>query len=151
MKHKLLEAMQKFSHDMAILELQNAYQRKENNHLSYQDILYLEIIDAHPNQYTSSQIADLLKVSRPAVTQKINELVKKGYITRTQSKTDKRVFYLSVNKENLDDFGFTEEEEIVVRKCEEKFGVETVDKMSEILNYISDYYFNQQIKGKNDE
>ena len=98
MIHKLTIALEKFYHDIAISELkfQNSFTGREK--LTYNDILYLDIIAGHSGEYTATKIADMLHVSRPSVTNKINELCKKGYVTRKQDDKDKRIYYLFINQ-----------------------------------------------------
>ncbi len=152
MSEKLIRVMDKFSHDMSLSELQQVYTNRSGNDLSYHDMLYLNIIMAHPNKYTSSQIADLLKITRPAVTQKINELTKKGYIVRTQSKKDKRIFYLATHPKKTI---YTEKDiqtELKVSKLlTEKYGEEKVDLMCEMLEYLSETLFNERMTGNQDD
>ncbi len=147
MSDRLIKSIDKFIHDTALAELQQAYKTRDTSDLSYHDTLYLNIIEAHPNRYTSSQIADLLKITRPAVTQKINELVKKGYIIRTQSETDKRIFYLATNS---DMSYYNEEDKIVERKAakimEEKYGSLAVNTMCDMLDFLSETLYNEKMK-----
>ena len=131
---------------MSILELQ-IFNNRTFDKYSYHDNLYVDLIRNHQNEYTSTQIADLLKVSRPAVTQKINDLIKKGLLKRTQSKTDKRVYYLSLSDEKLqeDNYFFdknTEIEEIII----EKYGYEKIDIFCEMLEFISEEFLQQHSK-----
>ena len=51
---------------------------------------------------TVSKLADLLGITKSAVTMKVNELVKRGFLTKTQSETDKRVFFLTLHPEMQD-------------------------------------------------
>ncbi len=152
MSERLIKVLDKLSHDLSIAELQQAHKTRHGRDLTYHDTLYLNIILAHPNRYTSSQIADLLKVTRPAVTQKINELAKKGYIIRTQSETDKRVFYLSVNPEQSI---YTEEDQAIEQKVamqmEATYGPEQVDKLCDMLEFLSEAMFNEKMKEQDDE
>ncbi len=139
MSGKLTKALHKITHDTALYELKRLYSHDKKSVLSYHDTLYLNIIEAHPNEYTSSQIADLLKITRPSVTEKINQLCKKGYILRTQSETDKRVFYLSINPNSPKDYETTASyEEEIERVFSEKFGPEKVDSFCEMVEYLSD-------------
>ena len=94
MENKLSNVFTKIFHDLAIQELRLQNMDFQNSNLSYNSMLYLNIIIAYPNKYTASNIASMLQISNPSVTQKINELEKDGYITKTQSKTDKRSYYL---------------------------------------------------------
>ncbi len=152
MSEKLIKVLDKLSHDMSLSELQQVYANRSGTDLSYHDMLYLNIIMAHPNKYTSSQIADLLKITRPAVTQKINELTKKGYIVRTQSKKDKRIFYLATHPEKTI---YTEKDiqiELKISKqLTDKYGEEKVDLMCEMLEYLSDALFTERTKGTQDD
>ncbi len=136
---KFIKALNKITHDTALYELKRLYSHDKKSELSYHDTLYLNIIEAHPNEYTSSQIADLLKITRPSVTEKINQLCKKGYILRTQSETDKRVFYLSINPHSPKDYETTASyEDEMERDVLAKFGEEKVDIFSEIIEYLSE-------------
>ncbi len=137
---------------MSIAELQQLYQNRGANDLSYHDTLYLNIILAHPNRYTSSQIADLLKISRPAITQKINELAKKGYVIRTQCEHDKRIFYLSINpKKHFYSELDRDIERTVTKMLRLRFGDQAVDKMCEMLNFFSETLYNEKLKGSHDK
>ncbi len=139
MSGKLTKSLHKITHDTALYELRRLYSHDKKSLLSYHDTLYLNIIEAHPNKYTSSQIADLLKITRPSVTEKINQLCKKGYILRTQSKTDKRVFYLSINPDSPKDYETTASyEDEIEQAILEKFGEEKVDLLCEMIEYLSD-------------
>ncbi len=139
MKTKLSKTLDKIFHDMSIAELKLLYTKNSPGDISYHDTLYLNIIEGHPNQYTSSKIADLLQITRPSVTQKINELCKKGYVVRTQSETDKRVHYLSLNKDNSFFSNFHKDiEQKSAQLLTEKYGEKNVDLVCEMLEFFSD-------------
>ncbi len=138
MKGKLIKALNKITHDTALYELRRLYSHDKKTQLSYHDTLYLNIIEAHPNKYTSSQIADLLKITRPSVTEKINQLCKKGYILRTQSEKDKRIFYLSINPNSPKDYETSEGYDTLLEEgILSKFGEEKVDILCEMIEYLS--------------
>ncbi len=138
MSGKLTKALHKITHDTALYELRRLYSHDKKSALSYHDTLYLNIIEAHPNEYTSSQIADLLNITRPSVTEKINTLAKKGYILRTQSKTDRRIFYLSVNPNSPKDYETTASyEDETERLVFAKFGEENVNIFCEMIEFLS--------------
>ncbi len=99
MNNKIKVALDKIFHDSAVAELRLLNNGTSDSNLTYNDILYLSIIEAHSGEYTASNIADMLYVSRPAVTQKINELEKRGYIYKVQSQTDKRIYKLFTDRE----------------------------------------------------
>ncbi len=138
MNGRLITALHKITHDTALVELKRLYSFDKKSSLTYHDTLYLNIIEAHPNKYTSSQIADLLRITRPSVTEKINQLCKKGYILRTQSETDKRVFYLSVNPDSPKDYETTANYESELEQSVlAKFGDEKVDIFCDVIEYLS--------------
>ncbi len=142
MNGKLIKALNKITHDTALYELKRLYSHDKKSELSYHDTLYLNIVESHPNKYTSSQIADILNITRPSVTEKINQLCKKGYILRTQSKADKRVFYLSINPDSPKDYELVSGYENEIEKSIfEKFGEEKVDIFCEMIEYLSELMF----------
>ena len=54
----------------------------------------LNIIAQTPGPHTSVMLAELLNVSKPMITAHLTSLSEKGYITKEQSKDDKRVYYV---------------------------------------------------------
>lgn len=66
--------------------------------LSYNSVMYLDLI-ACQKDCTVSSLAEILRVSKPAVTQKVNELIRLGLVVKRQSERDRRVFYLDVIEE----------------------------------------------------
>ncbi len=149
MDKRLVKALDKLFHDLAIAELQQFHKENNKCELSYHDTLYLNIIEAHPGKYTSSRIADVLKVSRPAVTQKINELVKKGYVIRTQSEIDKRVYYLKTNP-NMDYYNKKDrsDEFRAIKILIDKYGEAEAFKLCEMIEFLSDMLFYEKTKGE---
>ena len=148
MENKLRNIINKINHDQALLDLrlQNKYQ---SGKITYNSILYIDIIRSHENKYTASNIADMLHVSRPSVTQKINELQKMGIVNKTRSETDKRVFYLSISDEQIpkelreqDEYA----EEQVRSALREKYSEEDIDKFSDMLTILSEVYTNSYSK-----
>lgn len=65
--------------------------------MTLNDEKYLEIIAAMDSP-TFSEFAEIGKITKPAATQIIKKLIAKGYIEKTQSKKDKRVYYLQITK-----------------------------------------------------
>ncbi len=139
MKSKLIKSLKRITHDTALYELKRLYAHDKKSVLSYHDTLYLNIIEAHPNEYTSSKIADLLNITRPSVTEKINQLCKKGYILRTQSEHDKRVYYLSINPSGPKDYEITESyEKELEQAILSKFGEENTELLCQMIDYVSE-------------
>lgn len=61
--------------------------------ISYNTIMYIDAITYIP-ECTVSKLAERLQISKPAVTMKVNELLRQDLIEKEQSKEDKRVYYL---------------------------------------------------------
>lgn len=108
--------------------------------LSYSDTLLLFIIN-HKDKMAVSELAEYINLSRPAVTQKVNALVKRGLVVKTQSKHDKRVFYLS-----LSDGVFTDRDHPrmadVLDEVDKHFSEEERKIFANILDFMADYLLN---------
>ena len=91
---EFLETINHFYSQMSLRELRLLREREEYAGLSYNSLLYLDVI-SHSQNCTVSSLSALLGLTKSAVTMKIQELTKKGAIIKTQSATDKRVYYLS--------------------------------------------------------
>ncbi len=134
---ELTKAITKFYHDLSISELKLQHSMQDKTKLTYNDILYLDIILAHSGEYTATQIADMLQVSRPSVTKKIKELVKKGYVTRRQSKTDRRVHHLFINESIYYDYSGERIGNEIIKKIADKYSDKDINNLCELLNLLS--------------
>ena len=91
---------------------------------------YLSLIDKNP-EMTSSELSEILNITKPSVTEIINKLTKFECVYREQSELDKRVFYIKL----------TEKGKNIVRLKElsvKKFAKERLDSLTdeEISNFI---------------
>jgi DNA-binding MarR family transcriptional regulator len=66
-------------------------------HLTVSQFQYIDAIAAL-GQPTITEIAARLGFSKPSVTAGIQKLVELGFVVKTQSKTDKRVFYVVLSE-----------------------------------------------------
>ncbi len=105
--------------------------------LSYINILHLYII-SHTEKITVSELADKVNMSRPAITQKVNDLEKLGMIQKRQSKEDKRVFYISISDE-LREMTTNTKMATVLDAVDKKFSKEKKEIFAEMLQYMTDY------------
>lgn len=85
----LVREVNYFYYQMALAELQAMQEQDSYRGLSYNSILYINII-AQRQPCTASELAELLGVSKPAVTLKINDLVKQGAVIRSVNSADRR-------------------------------------------------------------
>lgn len=142
------DAITQFFHDMAIMELRIRNHYPTYAKLGYTGSLYLDIISAHQGEYTPSKLADLLHVARPAVTQKLNQLEKDGYITKKQNPADKREYFLYYQQENLNrltDSVYTQMQQKIENTLSQHYTKEDLDKFSEILSFIGEICTTEQI------
>ena len=91
------------------------------------------------NRPTVNEFAVAANISGPNAAYKINNLVKKGYLRKVQSKEDKRIYYLEVTEK------FTNYYEIsygyigtVMKRIEERFSPEEVAIIKNALEVMSD-------------
>ena len=98
---KLRKALDTFYYSTALCDLRLMNRQFVDETITYNSLLYLELIFSMNGTCTASQIADLLHVSRPAVTLKINELIRQGLVTKSADPNDRRKNYLSVNEEAI--------------------------------------------------
>lgn len=105
------------------------------NDLPYSDVLQLFIIN-HKKNMTISELAKRLNLSRPATTQKVNELFKKGLVIKTQSLEDKRVTYLSLS-EKLISSSNSSKAITLMDRVDENFSEDKKQVFTEILNYMA--------------
>lgn len=95
-KLDLTSIMNEFYYHMSLYELQFMNEQDYYGKLSYNSVLYLNIIDMM-DHCTVSRIAEILHLTKSAVTIKLNELVKLDMVEKIQSEEDRRVYYLKLS------------------------------------------------------
>ena len=112
--------------------------KERDGSLSAMEGFSLEIIRAL-GEPTVGQFADFLNISQSNATYKVNNLIRKGYLVRQNSTTDRREYHLVLSEkyysyaELLTDYELT-----VVDRIKERFSEEDIEKFSEMLTIISD-------------
>lgn len=122
-----------------LVELRMMNRVNVNDKITFNDVLYLDLI-AFTENCTVSKLAEMLHVSKPSVTIKVNELVEQGYVVKTKSETDGRIHYLSIAPCAREPY--CEEDrrfDIMIKRLKENFSKEELDRFSEILNASADY------------
>ncbi len=112
--------------------------------LPYSDVLQLFIIN-HKHNMTVSELADRLNLSRPATTQKVNELASKGLVIKTGSSKDKRVTHLSLAESLIQNSSDTKSASLM-NAVDEKFSENKKAIFAEILNFMADYLLEDDTK-----
>ncbi len=111
------------------------------NGLSYADILQLSIIGRNPG-ISVGDLGKELNLSRPATTQKVNELESKGLIEKHQSSVDKRMVYLQLSerltKGCQKEYKNTKVAQLV-KAVEKAFSLEERENFYTIMDFMTEY------------
>ena len=111
--------------------------RERDGSLSAMEAFSLEVIYLL-NEPTVGQFADFLNISQSNATYKVNSLIKKGYIDRQNSQTDRREYHLVLSDKFLNYVGlFNNYERTVMERIEQRFPPEDVQKFDEILQVMA--------------
>ena len=80
----------------------------------------------------------MMNLSTPNAAYKINSLVKKGYVERIQSSTDKREYHLRPTQKYIDYYNISYSYlHQVMERAKERFSAEDLKKLEEMLVIFS--------------
>lgn len=119
---------------------QNVFERFENREASLTTVetFCMEIIYAL-DKPTIARFAEIANISSPNAAYKINNLIKKGYLVKVQSKEDKRAYHLEVTQKYLDYYNISYQYmDTVMQRIEEHFSKEEVETLDRMLSVISE-------------
>ncbi len=86
-----------------------------------------------------AEFAEVANLSSPNAAYKINNLVKKGYLRRVQSETDKREFHLEVTDKYLNYYNISEQYiREVMERIEKRFTPEEIKTLEKILTIMDE-------------
>ena len=109
-----------------------------NHRLSATEAFSVEVIYAMQGP-TIREFADFVNISQPNATYKINSLVKKGYINKVNSASDKREYHLEVTQKFLDYYRVNDcYIQEVMEKIRKRFSPEEVKQFEHVLQIMSD-------------
>ena len=98
----------------------------------------MEIIHAL-GKPTVSEFASFTILSSANAADKINNLVKKGYLNKVQSDEDKRIYYLEVTKKYIDYYNISYQYlKEVMGKLEDRFTTEENKVLEKMLRVMSE-------------
>lgn len=90
----------------------------------------------HP---TIAEFSNMMNLSTPNAAYKINNLVKKGYVKKVQSSTDKREYHLYPTKKYVDYYSISYAYlQHVVDRAKQRFSTEDLQKLEEMLNIVAE-------------
>lgn len=111
--------------------------RERDGSLSAMEAFSLEVIrmlDAP----TVGQFADFLNISQSNATYKVNNLIKKGYLQRQNSQTDRREYHLLLSDKYYQYMSvYSAYERTVIERIEKRFSPQELEKFNSMLQIIS--------------
>lgn len=126
----IVKEINNFYYHMALYELQVMNGNDYYNGLSYNSLLYINVIE---------QMKECT-VTKSAVTLKINELVKQGVVVKKQSEKDKRVYYLELSPHITQVLGVYDQVFYKIeRELKGKYSQEQLELFGDVLKTISGY------------
>lgn len=88
---------------------------------------------------TIAEFSHMMNLSTPNAAYKINSLVKKGYVERIQSSTDKREYHLRPTQKYIDYYNISYSYlHQVMERAKKRFSPEDLQKLEEMLVIFSD-------------
>ena len=112
--------------------------RERDGSLSAMEAFSLEVIKML-GEPTVGQFADFLNISQSNATYKVNNLIKKGYLVRQNSTTDRREYHLILSEKFYNYMNLLANyEKTVMERIEQRFPQEDVDCFDRMLKDISD-------------
>lgn len=88
---------------------------------------------------TVNEFAQFVSISQPNATHKIQSLVKKGYVTKSQSPTDRREFALNVTEKYFQFYNISNSYlSTVAERMRERFTQDEIETVERVLRIVSD-------------
>lgn len=111
--------------------------RERDGSLSAMEAFSLEVIKML-GQPTVGQFAEFLNISQSNATHKVNSLIKKGYLERENSQTDRREYHLVLSEKFYNYIGLISSyENVVMERIKSRFSPEDVEKFDRMLSVIA--------------
>lgn len=105
--------------------------------LAYSDILQICMINSREH-LTIGELGKLMNLSKPAITQKVNDLVQRGIVEKIQSPTDKRYTYLALTSQFYENCVNSKVLSLNTT-LKESFSQEEQEIFRKMLNHLTDY------------
>lgn len=112
--------------------------RERDGSLTAMEAFALEIIELL-DAPTIGEFAEFLNISQSNATYKVNSLMRKGYLVRQNSETDRREYHLVLSEKFHNYMSFlTTYEDTVAQRIQERFSEEELVTFDRILKTISE-------------
>lgn len=140
----LRKSLDTFYYSTALCDLRLMNKEFVDKTITYNSLLYIELIYTMNGTCTASKLAELLHVSKPGVTLKLNDLLKQGLIKKTPDQSDKRKIYLSVNDDAIPQYKvFRRQDSEAIKRISNRFTKDEIEKFCEMLDIISEINFEE--------
>ena len=111
--------------------------RERDGSLSAMEAISLEVINML-SEPTVGQFADFLNISQSNATYKVNNLIKKGYLERQNSQSDRREYHLVLSEKYYSyECLMSSYEQKVAGRIRERFSPEELEIFDRMLETIS--------------
>ena len=112
--------------------------RERDGSLSAMEAFSLEVIKMLDCP-TIGQFADFLNISQSNATYKVNSLIKKGYLERENSQSDRREYHLVLSEKYYNYIGLlTSYQQVVMERVKERFPQDVIDRADKMLEIVSE-------------
>ena len=87
---------------------------------------------------TVNEFATFMQISSPNAAYKVNSLIKKGYIRKVQSQTDRREYHLEVTQKYTEYYNISAQyTDLVMERICARFSEEECEKLTQMLQVVS--------------
>ena len=112
--------------------------RERDGSLSAMEAFSLEVIKMLDCP-TIGQFAEFLNISQSNATYKVNSLIRKGYLERENSQSDRREYHLVLSEKYYNYIGLlTSYQQVVMERVKERFPQDVIDRADKMLEIVSE-------------
>ena len=125
-------------HGLNALEFQT--NSKRSGDLTYRDLMYINLI-MFMDDCTVTKLAEIMNISKPAVTMRVNRLIEQGLIIKQKSRKDERVNILMLSPETYARFGDNDKRinHALAKICEE-YSPEDVKIFANMMDRLAELF-----------
>lgn len=126
-------------HGINAMEFQTNSQKSGD--LSYRDLMYINLI-MFMDDCTVTKLAEVMNISKPAVSMRVNRLIEQGLVIKQKSREDERVNILMLSPATYTRFGENDKRinHALLKICEEyppedvKLFANMMDRLAELFS-----------------
>lgn len=112
--------------------------REREGSLSAMEAFSLEVIKMLDCP-TVGRFADFLNISQSNATYKVNSLIKKGYLEKENSTSDRREYHLVLSEKYYNYIGLlTSYQQVVMERVKKRFPPDVIDRADKMLEIVSE-------------